>query len=327
MKTKILRLIALVIVLVAVILPAVPVFAMSDPESITMNSVRVFQNVWDSGDQLWIVDYSINYDTLPTEAPSAAFYIGIWDGVTYTDVHRTADSYGRFFTSFYLDSGDALTWDYGYTVKVLGSTTYFPVITEGVNQASVVISSDNYVDGTLNGTTPEYLQIWLTNLADNIGTEREEVWLDEESYPQQLSTLGTAVFNKEIPQLGMVLPYFYTISNSIDTLNPNPVSAKTEETSLLTNKGARLTNALNGLGGYFGIPGWMMGIIGFAILYFILAGAVFTATGSPTIAIAAGMPFILVGTFMGVIPLTFTLILTVMVAFMFGLGFLLPRIG
>ena len=49
------------------------IFAISNPNSITFNTSKVFQNIFESGDVLFIGEHSVNYATEPTEDPGDAF--------------------------------------------------------------------------------------------------------------------------------------------------------------------------------------------------------------------------------------------------------------
>ena len=68
--------------LCSLLLLSSPVYAISNPDSITIESVRVFQNLWETGDQLYVVEYKVMYDSDPDEDPEDTFLVGVWSDST-----------------------------------------------------------------------------------------------------------------------------------------------------------------------------------------------------------------------------------------------------
>ena len=97
------------------------------------------------------------------------------------------------------------------------------------------------------------------------------------------------------------------------------------EEGLKRNMGDRLRNAFEGFGDWLGMPGTMVAAAGATILYFILAGRVFVATGSPQAAIALTIPFLLVGGLLGFIPLSVLFAIGFILIILFGITFILAR--
>jgi len=89
--------------------------------------------------------------------------------------------------------------------------------------------------------------------------------------------------------------------------------------------GNRLTNAMNGFGEWLGVPGTIVAGVGCFILYFVLAGRLFVATGSTQAAFALSIPFLLVGSYLGMIPLYIIFAAGFIVILMFGITFILAR--
>jgi len=97
------------------------------------------------------------------------------------------------------------------------------------------------------------------------------------------------------------------------------------EQSLMENMGNRIRDAFSGFGGWLGMPGSMVAAAGATLLYFILAGRVFVATGSTQAAIVLTIPFLLIGGLLGFIPLSVLFAIGFLIIILFGITFILAR--
>jgi len=91
--------------------------------------------------------------------------------------------------------------------------------------------------------------------------------------------------------------------------------------------GARLRDALDGLGGWLGISGNTMGGISLFLLFAITAGSIFTATGNVHGAVLVAIPVILLGNFMGLMSFAITWMLVIVVALLFAILFIMGRVA
>src|SRR3990170_93592 len=94
------------LVILAILLIAIPVFAtVGDPDSITIPMtgahmpVRVFQNLWATGDQLYVMEYDVYYTPdNPDESPAETFLMAIYNGSSLVAT-RPLNNYGHNVTS------------------------------------------------------------------------------------------------------------------------------------------------------------------------------------------------------------------------------------
>ena len=89
---------------------------------------------------------------------------------------------------------------------------------------------------------------------------------------------------------------------------------------------SRLKLAINNIGTWIGVPGIFVGGIGLAFIFFMLAGRIYIATGSTTAGIVLGIPIIIVGNLLGLIPLAITLSLGLVIIVIVGITFVLGRL-
>lgn len=314
-----------------VLLPAIPVFAIDDPDSISVESVRVFEGLWEEGDMLFIVEHKVMDDPEPTEDPQDTYLSGIWDGEV-KGPDRPLDYYQHNFTSVYLTEAEVTNFGYEFedalSIKVAGNPSYFPSLTEGVNMATFSLSSGHWVNEGSLVSTRLALADWCVTLAETF----EASWPGEVvllTSTDKLNTIGRDKFLEAIPGLDGVCTDLFQVSTSYPEYE-EPTYDPAFETTLLGNAGVRLTAVLEGLGkwttGKEGMGG-LVGGVGLAILFFVLAGRIFIATGSVPIAIVVSIPFLFAGNIIGILPLTITFIAAFLVVVMFSVTFILGRLG
>lgn len=114
-----------ILLVIMVFVMATPVFAVADPDTLEINGVYVYRNCLEENDQLYLVDYTVNYSSNPTSNASDVIYCRLMNGSTelalgvpydYFD-----DGYSRGVIAFYFNPDDAPTWEGSYTVEVAGN--------------------------------------------------------------------------------------------------------------------------------------------------------------------------------------------------------------
>lgn len=108
---------------------ASPVFAIADPDSISINTIDAYQYLLEDGDMGVLVDFNVNYASVPDETITEAFLVALvgTDGTTilkaatpYTYVNS---GYGRNLAWIYFDADTAPTWNQSYSIWVFGNPT------------------------------------------------------------------------------------------------------------------------------------------------------------------------------------------------------------
>ena len=243
---------------------------------------------------------------------------------------RPLNWYQHNIISIYLTAAEVTT--FGYTlsdelkIRVMGNPAYFPALTEDVNMDTVTLAAANWVnEGSLEGTA-EFLAIWCIVLAEVL----EASWsLTLLTTGDKLNSLGMITFQDAIPGLDSICPDIFQVYTTYPDYT-DPTYTPTYETDLLGRTGARLTAVLEGLGqwitGKAGMGG-LVGGVGLAVLFFVLAGRIFIATGSVPIAIVVSIPFLFVGNVIGILSLSITFIAALIVVVLFAVTFILGRMG
>lgn len=304
--------------------PSSSVLAIGNPISTSIVSVRVFNNLWETGDQLYVLEYKVMYASDPTEEPEDTFLVGIWDtGVEVAT--KPLPYYYHNIAAVYLDAASAKVWESELTAQVTGNPVYFSTLTPGVNQASLTITSGYWISGT-EEESRGYLGVWIISLA----TELETSWgIDLLTATNKLNSVGSLLFTEAIPGLTNICPTIFAVSGSYpeysEVTRTNPL-----QTKLADATGAQLKNALNGIGKWLtgkDDMSLLIGGLGLGILFFILAGRIFVATSSAPAAIALSLPFLLAGNLIGLISLSLTFTVALILLLLFGVVFIMGRMG
>ena len=308
-----------------------PAYAtIGNPNSIYIESVKAYRGLWESGDMLFVVEYNLNYTTDPAEHPEDTFLVGIWNG-TIKGPDRPLNYYQYNFNSIYLTAAQVASFGYSFNqelkVRIVGNPSYFPTLTEGVNMRTVTLTAGNWNEGSSIAETRLYLADWCIVLAKSL----EDAWgnITLLSSGDKLNSVGMVKFKEAIPGLDSICPSIFQVSSAYPEYT-EPTYNTTYQDTLTSREGTRLSTALEGLGvwvtGKSGM-GSVVGGFGLAILFFVLAGRIFIATHSVPVAIAVSIPFLFVGNVIGILSLTITFIAAFMAILMFGVTFILGRLG
>ena len=68
------------VVLLMLLSAATPVYAIDAPDSISVESIRVYEGIWETGDMLFLVEYKVMDDPDPSEDPWDTYLVGVWAG-------------------------------------------------------------------------------------------------------------------------------------------------------------------------------------------------------------------------------------------------------
>lgn len=302
--------------IVLLLLPVL-VYAIGNPDSVTIGDVFVFQNVSITGDQLYFCRYDINYGTIPPEDPEDTWQMALYNTTDSLGGRiRSLNYYQHNIISIYLTPVQAITWGAANKIRIMGKPIVFGTLTEDVNMDTRVLSGTDYYDkASLASTMLAQAEIlesdWGITL---IGTSGK------------LNDTGGEVFLLAVPGLGsMALDIFEGVMGSIpiNYVDYNHTYAET----LKTNAGTKLDLAISDIAKLIGISNseWM-GFWLFMIFFLMLVGVTFAGLGNPGWAFIGGYSVIAVGGYLlGGSMFHLAVILVLVVAALFGLYFILSR--
>ncbi len=211
----------------AVMLPAQPVFAIADPDSLVINTAWAYDGVLETSDLLLIVDYNVDYSSLPTETIAEAFFARfLVEGSQVNSVEPVPFNdrgWGRGIFSFYWPAADRTsdsieyenTNSESYEIVVQGKPSLFSdppkIVATGIawrdntnTEASLRADIEALAEALENDAA------WVTNSVDLLTRLAGEV---------ALATSGEDYFGRAIPNLaGMIPDMFSTSRQSVEFL-------------------------------------------------------------------------------------------------------------
>ncbi len=300
-----------------------PVFAISNPDSISIGDIYVFQDVLETGDILVFMRYDVDYTSQPSEDADGTFLMAIYDtdGTTLLFT-RPVNYYQHNIISIYLDAGDnTLNWGSLYYIRIMGSSALFDPLVEGTNMRTQVLSSGEYRDtDALGGIMIAQAAILETDWSTTLLTASD-----------RLNTTGANYFLKAVPGLSTMVPGIFELATEEFIYAPNTAYAQTGLNATKENVPVSLNNAITGLNAMFGITNPEWGSFGWSLLVGLMVGAGFYgAARRPDIAILGGV----VGTlglqsYLGYNENILFLLMAVgtVIIVLFAILFVLPRLG
>jgi len=313
----------LVFMAISLIFPR-PVYAIGDATYVTIVDASVFQNVWENGDQLYMVQYDIDYTVTPSENANTTFVFQLYNaGAIIDQVPLLA--YGNYVCVIYRSAADAFTWGSGYTIRIGGNPSVpFPSgYNAAMNQDEKLLSAGYWQTGTFEGTTPDLLGTEVISMSNDIFNRTGGVldWLTDASL---LNTAGALVWNTVAPGLEEVIGKYYEVSTTTPTFTRATMPG-TLQTNLDAFGSARLRTAMANLGTWIGVPGGTLGAVGLGFIFFIAAGRVYVSSNNVAVSIAVASPLLILGSFIGLISVGIMWTMVIVILAVFGVTFIMGR--
>jgi len=311
--------VGLLLVLVGVLLTSTPVLAIGNPDYVSIGDKYVFEDVLESGDQLYFCRYDASYSSTPSEDADETWEMALYNGAVLVAT-RPLNYYQHNIISIYLDADEALVSGGEYTIKIRGMPSVFEALVEGVNMRTATLSPEEWIAGTDLGS-------YMLAQADILQTDWAITLLDG----GKLNATGSTYFRAAIPGLNTMDPTIFQTTTRLSDW-PGYTNWTTNYTDNTTTRtGDRLRNAINGTMSIFGIGSegwggsWMLGIMGV-----LLAAPVYAGTKNPMWALIVLFPVFLGAAWIGVGTaemLRGLLIFVLVLGVIFALTFWLRHMG
>jgi hypothetical protein len=218
MKRKITRwFLPLLVALLGVLVFVTPCLAINPPDDLDITGVWAYRNCRETGDQLYLVEYSINYTPMPSETVTEAYLCRLMDGATELastpPIWYNTDNkgYGVGVVAIYFEAIDAPTWQGAYTMKLMGN----PFISWNGSVPETSYSTfDVWQDNDL-GITKSIVSSRVLYLAQEVEDDwgKDMVTLADTG-KSVLTDYGLGYFINVIPYLADVAPYIYAAGQS-----------------------------------------------------------------------------------------------------------------
>jgi len=329
------------VVLAASMLIAMPVFAISNPDTIEFgsgtsatNRYQVFANVLETGDFLFAAEGLVSYNTTPTDyTASQAFLFEVLNtaaNVTLFAIPLT--SYGDRPIGIYITAAQAvtanITFGTAYVVRITGNPLVFASPTG--NTVSKTLANSDYNNETTSGATPasrgylDPLRLWCLNVvaADmqtydinitHIITSATPYYVYVQGY-NYLTTLGGNLFISGINNLNNMCPLLF--QSSIQQLTapaPTGTGAYAATLNPLGQMGGTIAGGLTSIGKWIGVGGDNGGAVVLLIISIIVCAFVYKKTQSGIVVLLLGIATPIAGVFLGLMSMAIMFIVVIFV--------------
>jgi hypothetical protein len=276
------------------------------PKTFEITDVRVFQNIFSSGDEMFIITYNLSYSVDPKESWNDLFSVFLLG-----KADRPIDEDGIAVTSIYLEPGGG-NWQSTETIRLEGNESWFG---SGGLRTSFTVSSSCYVTSSSLSEGQRDLYNWLLSSGIFLDTayNRSGYFVYQNTFQELRFTVpGAIYFSKAVPGIASVVP---AIAATLATtgfsweVEDYPLNTSYQD-SLMGMLGTKTNNAFEGLGNYLSVPGWFLKAAFAMFLYCIIASIVFLVSGNSIAAIILAIPVLGYGVYIGMIPLYILAIIT-----------------
>lgn len=208
------RILALLIVMVLAVLPALPVYAIANPDSPPqVTGVYIFEGCLETGDVGVLIDYYLDYASIPDETATEAYMASFIDTDGTTQLSTVApytftdSGYGRGMIWIYFDEADVTSYGLDSANQALHSVWLMgnPTVESGWpgDPPKTAVGIDYW---QTSGTTAILLALRVLYLADQLELEWSLDMIEETSLGSRLTALGGSYFMNVIPNLRAMAP-------------------------------------------------------------------------------------------------------------------------
>ena len=300
----------------------------------------VFRNYLEANDILFIVEYDLQYDPVPSEDPRLTYSaeVILTSGADVTVLATLpVHYYGHAFSAIYLTAAEAtaksITWNMsGLSIVVTGNPVAFPVVTLGINRDERPLTPSNtdiWQDGTLEGTTPTLVGAIILDIITDAEQSTGSEYISVTDSGDKLNATGGTVVRRILPGSRTVFPIRFAFAASLNE-EPDTTFSRAYETELKANQPAAFSASLDTMGttlfGRSGL-GMIVGGIGFLLLAITILGMIFNVTQAVTPAMVVGIPLVMAGAYLGAIPLGLLFAVFFFVLVLFGVTFIMSRMA
>ena len=312
--------------------------ATTSPDTILINSYGAFTNIFEQGDVLFLVEYDIQYHiaTAPNGIAAQYFHLIVYntDGVTPLGYQGAIDFNNRLVGVYFnayaaYSAGITPSAKPKLVLKVAGIPGPFSVPvpvsdTKTLNDASFWFDGTGLlrtriisIMGNIEAHDTVAYGVTCTYLAEDVNGDLILAAMPTTANPSGWS--GQNMVLAWLPRLNNVIPsMFESTLQSLTPHNPTGTGAYQGELTMVSKLGAQSTAAFVGIGTTFGISTqWAAGLF-WALIMSIAAMIIFVYSGNSLAAMILTFPFMMIGNYLGIIPLVVTFTLTILLVIYVG---------
>lgn len=324
-------------IFLALILVVTPVWAISNPDSIafgtgTSSLYKVFENVLETGDMLFVAEGYVDYTVEPTDytADEAFLFEVLNTSGNVTLLSKPLNDYGDRPISIYQTAAQVtalgLVSETSYILRLSGNPLIFASQTG--NSANVTLTASDYVDQSVGATsevpTDNNLRNFLMLMAINIEANdapSTDYYESVQGY-NYLTTTGANIFIEGIPNLFNMCPILFQYgAEKMDSDAPESTGAYAAVLTPLQKWGQLTSDGLTNLGVFMGVSQALAGSVVLFLLCIALAVYVYkrTQSGVAVLLVVSAAP--LLGGYLGLMPIAIAFIFVIIIVIFMGYYF------
>ena len=324
------------IILVAMgwsIIVAHPVLAISNPDVITFGSgtvplYKVFENVAETGDMLFVAEGLVEYTVTPTDyTAEEAFLFEVLNTTgTVTLIATTLNEYGDRPISIYQTAAQVtalgLVSGTAYGLRITGNPLVFASPTG--NTVTAYLTASDYIDQSVATDASNPLRNFLIGMAENI--EDYDVPANDYIVTVQgvryLTIDGGDIFLEGIPALSSFCPILFQAAlEPMVGDAPETTGAYASTLTPLTKWGSTTANGLSMLGLYLGINQTLAASAVLFVIVMFLAVFLYkkTESGVAVLLLVTATPFM--GAWLGLMPIALAFVFAMFIIVLMGYFF------
>ena len=302
-----------------------------NPPGVSIITAQCFQNIYQTGDMLIIMEYNIPYATVPVNDTNDLFYIQLLDttnpGTPLTPTHKPLFYYNYNIAAFYFSANDVtslgLTFgDTNYEIQICETTLFTTPVTYPypLNNSAMWHTQS---DMTLSQS---YVQAYIINTVikgtNGLQTKNNTVYLVNVSSSIVLNSDGRTLVLAAIPYLDTPIPTLFQVSNQQINVTQPPIQTTgllQDNLTLQNQLGTQLSTAFTNFGALLHISGQQVAMGWILLCILIVVSIVFLATENLIGASICALPMVIIGVWIGAIPVAFVfsavMVMVVLLAF------------
>jgi len=330
-------LVSILIAIASVLLITLPVLAIANPATIAFTSsgagrYKVFENVYETGDMLFVAESYINYDPAPGTPTdymaSEAFSFQLLNAAGDTTILQTAiTEFEDTVISIYQTAAQVianadLVSGTLYNFRLIGNPSIFGAGIEGTNMATKPLTADDWLDQSEYDGTDSWLYVFCIAVVSNIEASSGAVHAVEVGGITYLDASGATLFLAGIPALNVFLPeIFLTVAAPMTATDPASTGAYQTALTPLAQLGGSTAASVDSMADWLSVSSTTAGIVISAILGFVLLPVIYLKTQNGTISMIAASFFTVICGYLGLFPLAIAFIIAGVILILTGFLF------
>ncbi len=323
----------LLLLVVLVFLLPVSAYAIVNPDNISFGTgtiplYKVFENVSETGDMLFMAEGYVDYTVIPTDyTASEAFLFEVLNTTgTVTLVSTSLNQYGDRPISIYQSAAQVaaipLVSETAYGLRITGNPTIFASPTG--NTVTAYLGASDYIDQS--GATDEDNPLRDFSMLMAINMEAEDTPVNSYIVNIQginyLTIEGGELFLEGVPGLGTFCAILFQAALEAMTGDaPTSTGAYAAALNPTLQWGATIGNGLTMMGSYLGINQALAGSIVLFVVVMFFAVYLYkkTESGIGVLLMVAATPFM--GAWLGLVPLALAFVFVIFIVILMGYFF------